>query len=358
MKTLKSIAERIGISATDLQYIQDMAADYRRQGYAAEKAEHAAASDYLNSLLAGREDIVRQVREVIPVEPEYSSFRQKTRYEKRVNFAQVNRFLDEAEKKELSKLEKLMMKAKQDIAGKIRRGGVNINTLKGINALSTKAGIRRELQAHMLGSLDRGRRDVRSEVGLPRSYAEGPNFVPTAAVAFLRQKAIDLTSTTNEAVITAVRRALQKSIETGETTAAAIDRLDEAFRPYMGIPGVLEDGEQLNPNRLEAIVRTETTAAYNQGRLVEARQRGVVDRMRGMQYSAILDSRTTPVCQSLDGKIFAIGDPNLDKLDPPNHVNCRSVLVPITMNDEVDETDFVTPSQVGRSLELAGNGFV
>ena len=84
----------------------------------------------------------------------------------------------------------------------------------------------------------------------------------------------------------------------------------------------------------------------------------VIDNMRGMEYSAIMDSRTTEVCSGLDGKIFKMSDPQLDNLRPPNHYNCRSVLVPVTVFDDVDESAFVTPSMAGKAAEQASEGFV
>jgi SPP1 gp7 family putative phage head morphogenesis protein len=43
------------------------------------------------------------------------------------------------------------------------------------------------------------------------------------------------------------------------------------------------------------------------------------------QYVATLDSRTTPICQSIDGQVFPVGEGEI----PPLHVNCRSIRVPI-----------------------------
>lgn len=38
--------------------------------------------------------------------------------------------------------------------------------------------------------------------------------------------------------------------------------------------------------------------------------------------------------------------------------NCRSLLVPVTLDQTLDETDVLTPAQAGRAKELAGQGFV
>lgn len=42
-------------------------------------------------------------------------------------------------------------------------------------------------------------------------------------------------------------------------------------------------------------------------------------------YVATLDSRTTPICQSLDGQVFKVNDGPI----PPIHFNCRSIRTPI-----------------------------
>jgi len=60
----------------------------------------------------------------------------------------------------------------------------------------------------------------------------------------------------------------------------------------------------------------------------------IIDDIRYMMWSALLDDRTCPICLELDGKIFEKDDPVLNKIDPPIHVNCRCMLV-ATMKDEV-----------------------
>jgi SPP1 gp7 family putative phage head morphogenesis protein len=104
-------------------------------------------------------------------------------------------------------------------------------------------------------------------------------------------------------------------------------------------------------------VRTNATDAYNQGRLVAAADHDLAPFMRGMLYSAVIDVRTTPICRHLDGKIFRMDEPELSRLSPPNHFNCRSVLVPVPIGVTVDEDDFITPAEIGRAKELSQEGF-
>jgi len=100
---------------------------------------------------------------------------------------------------------------------------------------------------------------------------------------------------------------LRSKLELGLSTRETIARLRDAFAPFTG-------GADLPAYRLEAIVRTESTSAFNMGRLVEARDADIAEFMTGMQYSAILDSRTSAVCTHLDGKVFKMSDGDLDTL--------------------------------------------
>ena len=65
----------------------------------------------------------------------------------------------------------------------------------------------------------------------------------------------------------------------------------------------------------------------------------------------------TEVCRELDGKIFKPDDPLLDELRPPRHMNCRSILTPISVDTQVDEDEFITDEQAGLARDLSGEGF-
>jgi SPP1 gp7 family putative phage head morphogenesis protein len=75
----------------------------------------------------------------------------------------------------------------------------------------------------------------------------------------------------------------------------------------------------------EAIARTAVNFISNRGH-IEAYEANA-DVLTGVQFTATLDSRTTPICASHDGRVWAMDDPG--KMVPPLHVNCRSVLVPV-----------------------------
>ena len=73
----------------------------------------------------------------------------------------------------------------------------------------------------------------------------------------------------------------------------------------------------------ETVVRTAANSAGSAARAEVYRQNA--DVLKGEEYSAVLDGRTTITCASLDGKIYQIGEGPM----PPLHYNCRSVRVPV-----------------------------
>ena len=51
-------------------------------------------------------------------------------------------------------------------------------------------------------------------------------------------------------------------------------------------------------------------------------------------------------------------DPNLESLLPPNHYQCRSIIVPIVAGEQVREDEFITPAQIGKARGLADAKFL
>jgi SPP1 gp7 family putative phage head morphogenesis protein len=203
-------------------------------------------------------------------------------------------------------------------------------------------------------AFDSGRESIRSEV--PKAFAEAA--IPAAdyakALEYLRTKAFWVTGVTHDRILNEVREALLQSISTGEPIDDVMWRIRKIFEPYVAAtasaPGVL-----LEPSRLETIVRTNLNDVYNMGRIQQAREAG--DFLDGFQYSAILDSRTTEVCRRLDGRVFMADDPRVDRLRPPRHHNCRSVMVPIIVGEVIDENDKITDTQAREADELSGDKF-
>lgn len=153
-----------------------------------------------------------------------------------------------------------------------------------------------------------------------------PEAVYAAAVArpfqISKDKAIDLSSYLDglsAARASSIKEAIKLGFITGETT-------DQIVRRIMGTKsknyadGLMEGSRQ----HIEGMVRTSIShmSNFTSERFYEANS-GMI---KGWQFVATLDGRTTITCASLSGKVFPIGKGP----KPPLHIGCRSTTVPVT----------------------------
>lgn len=98
------------------------------------------------------------------------------------------------------------------------------------------------------------------------------------------------------------------------------------------------------PAYINTLVRTNTFEALNEARFAEFTDPALDGFVQGLEYSAILDDRTTEICEHLDGRTYLSTSPVWDQYRPPNHYNCRSILIPVTTADGWDGTEDDAPS--------------
>lgn len=133
-----------------------------------------------------------------------------------------------------------------------------------------------------------------------------------------RFRAFTVAKLTGLDAIERVKEKLAKALEEGKTLKEWIEELGE--------DGILwaVGFHQSNPWYLETVFRTNISTAYNAGRLMQfARSK---DRIKLLEYVAIDDNRTTPLCKRLDGTKLPPDDPFWATYTPPNHFNCRSTV--------------------------------
>ena len=75
----------------------------------------------------------------------------------------------------------------------------------------------------------------------------------------------------------------------------------------------------------DRLVRTELTYVQNQSCLNRYKDCGIKE----FQFLAEIDSRTSQICQELNGKVFKMKDAEVGENVPPIHVFCRSTIIPI-----------------------------
>lgn len=112
-----------------------------------------------------------------------------------------------------------------------------------------------------------------------------------------------------------IRVGYAQGMTTAQIVAALRGTVENSFRD--GVLGGISKREA------DAMVHT-AVAHVNAVAQMEA-YRSVGDELEGYQWISILDSRTSPICRSLDLRIFKLGKGPL----PPIHVKCRSETAPV-----------------------------
>jgi SPP1 gp7 family putative phage head morphogenesis protein len=125
------------------------------------------------------------------------------------------------------------------------------------------------------------------------------------------------------------------AVRANETREQVLELVTEALKEAAGSENVAA--------YLNTLVRTNTFEALNEARYAEFSDPAVSDFVVALQYSAILDDRTTPICRELDGHIHAVGSKVWQNYRPPNHYNCRSVVFAVTTLDGWDGTESPDP---------------
>lgn len=113
----------------------------------------------------------------------------------------------------------------------------------------------------------------------------------------------------------------------------------------------IEIADQLgmSERQAKAALRTATTLITNEASMESYRQIGI----EKYQFMATLDSKTTEICRSLDGKIFNVEDKEAWVNAPPMHYNCRSTTVPYF--DDLDEfhiTERAAKDKSGKTKQI------
>lgn len=107
-----------------------------------------------------------------------------------------------------------------------------------------------------------------------------------------------------------LREVLTEAAMSGESIYKTSKKISEAF-----------DQTAYNSQRL---IRTETTYACNQAELLAYKELDI----ERYEFVATLDTRTSPICQKQDGKIYEVKEAKAGVNLPAMHPNCRSTTIP------------------------------
>lgn len=95
---------------------------------------------------------------------------------------------------------------------------------------------------------------------------------------------------------------------------------------------------------IDTLIRTNVFDSMNQARLESFRDPDLGDFVQALEYASVLDDHTTEICAELNGSTWSRDNPLWDTYMPPNHYNCRSVVIPITQVDGWDGAESPDPT--------------
>ncbi len=120
-------------------------------------------------------------------------------------------------------------------------------------------------------------------------------------------------------------KAISDVLNKGLTGSWSIDRMARALSERTGVAY----------HRADTFVRTETTFYNNLATLDTIKELG------GDHYEivAVLDSRTSEICQSENHEVHSVKEYEPGRTAPPFHVRCRSTIRPAVKSDKKDKID-------------------
>lgn len=283
--------------------------------------------------------------------------RQPTRFEKRVDFARIDRELKDHEQKILDELRAILIKQRDAlstfISSKHVKGELTSRlVLSGID-LKYMRELRQAINRMFTDTYIQGKKDGKSE--LPKTYAEvigrqGIAVIPQKALDYFAAKADFVVRGIKEPLITKTQQVLLEAIRTGASVPDTVKWLQDMYRPYVETGDVIIDKKQLTSYRLEAIVRTAMSEAYNYGRRAIGEDPDVKDFVIGYQFSEILDDRTVEISKFVDTKKISVDHPELPQLTYPLHWNDRGMFVFVTKDDL--PVEFMSEGDIAKAISM------
>lgn len=180
------------------------------------------------------------------------------------------------------------------------------------------------------------------------AFAANDLALQDVAAKYLKAKGYTLAGDISNATQKTIRNILMEGVKVSKTHAETKQAIykalesdglvtEEAVVEALGASTV----KQANA-RIATAIRTTAFEAINEARYQLFSDPDLQGFVEALEYSAVLDDRTTEICQQLDGQTYGIDSEEWSTFRPPNHFNCRSILVPVTVRDTWTQSDAPT----------------
>lgn len=281
---------------------------------------------------------------------------------RRVDFAVIAKNSDSITDEYSNKTADTMDLIIQDLIAKAKTGGnLNEDVRNNIAALKVDKQLKRKLNNVQFAMLKEGSKLGIQHASIEIDKAKGEAFSRKVDMGRLDMIAEDYFQTTAFKITGNLSDEAVKIIESEILNGARYDKtwaqVEESIYRTFASRGMITTelakealGEALGVNspdaRIRTIVRTSTFDAINNARYSYFTDPGLGGFVKAFEYSAILDSRTTSICRHLDeedrGNHSVEWYNENSQFRPPNHYNCRSLMIPVT---ELDIDTFVEGEQ-------------
>lgn len=269
--------------------------------------------------------------------------RELTPFEAKINFAEIKHTLDSSENRAIPKIRKAATKIATSILDQIKDKKIMEN-FKPDSVTSLKPKFMREMNIifrdHFQDLFSASLKEARREIFPDKKFVDA-EMLPDEFLDIIEMESFKSVGDYSADVL---KRA-QNILATGLKNGTPSNKIHQAIQ---------EELEGFTDRWVNTVVRTKTTEVYNAARKTYWDSDPLAKQIiSGYMYSAILDDRTSEVCSHLDGKVFEKGT-FTDRITPPLHFNCRSMLVPVTKFEEVT---FDTPPSIDKLKDM-GAGLI
>lgn len=269
---------------------------------------------------------------------ESSSFRPMTFAERKVDFLSIKKAMDKNESKLSAAAKKEFEKMRDDLLEQIEEAIVNndIASLGVIRARTTwdVSKLITEVQKDMF---EMWKKTASTEmwVVVPDTAAEVKGVIKLQADALTNKIEADMV---NNAKLTATSIISRKA---GDIVATGKWRVGEAVKQSL---------DAYITKTASSVWTLGVTMAINLGRATVFER--YPEKVYAVQYSAIIDERTTDRCLSLDGRVVKKWSKAFYDYNPPQHRWCRSIRVEILVDEEFKPSITWIPDSIEPTLSL------
>jgi SPP1 gp7 family putative phage head morphogenesis protein len=272
-------------------------------------------------------------------------YRDLNSYERKVDFPAIKRTMDSAERSFTKTVTAVQKRIVLDLIEQIKARQILKNFRpESINTLEVK--FKREMNDIIKGQFRLLFRDAVNEARheiIPsgqKHFVEGDIF-PDEFEAILDVEAFKMVGDYSADLNKRATNKLIKGIKDGLSEGELV----------RGLKSELTD---FSDRWVSTMVRTKTTEIYNTSRKTLWETDPLIKQIVvAYTFSAVMDDRTSDVCASLDGNVYEVGS-FIDRVTPPLHFNCRSILVPVTRFEDYKASKEPTLE----SLKQKGGGLI